>query len=153
MKTTTNTLKLRSELNPRMTATLKDNKIIVKEFGYEYANRLVIELNDNQKKSLAEIMAHFSQGRSLAIGKELHTFANITFSFLKRDGRMFTEVKKTKFDNHGITAVSTPEGLFIYTSLTTKDEIFGEEVYGMSFFLSCRKYKEILKNWAIDLMQ
>lgn len=49
MKTTTNTLKLRSELNPRMTATLKDNKIIVKEFGYEYANRLVIELNDNQK--------------------------------------------------------------------------------------------------------
>ena len=153
MKTTTNTLKLRSELNPKMTATLKDDKIIVKEFGYEYTNRLVIELDDNQKKALAEIMAHFSQGRSLAIGKELHTFANITFSILKRDGRMFTEVKKTKFDNHGITAISTPEGLFVYTNLTTRDEIFGEEVYGMSFFLSCRKHEEMLKNWAIDLMQ
>lgn len=98
-------------------------------------------------------MAHFSHGRSLAIGKELHTFANITFSIFKRDGRMFTEVKKNKFGKHGISAVSTPEGLFIYTDLKTHDEIFGEELYGMSFFLSCRKHEEILKNWAIDLMQ
>lgn len=153
MKTTTNTLKLRSELNPRMTATLKDNKIIVKEFGCEYANRLVVELNDNQKKALAGIMAHFSQGRSLAIGKEEHILAPVTFSILKKDGRMYTEVKKTKFDNHEIHAVSTPEGLFIYTDLTTRNEIFGDEIYGMSFFLSCRLCKEMLKNWAIDLMK
>lgn len=150
----TNTLKLRSELNPRMTATLKDNKIIVKEFGYEYANRLVIELNDDQKKALAGIMAHFSQGRSLAVGKVKTTFADVTFSiFEQQDGRMYTEKKKTKFEHHIIKAVSTPEGLFIYTDLTTRNEIFGDEVYGMSFFLSCRRYKEMLKNWAIDLMK
>lgn len=149
--------KISSYIDKKTFMSVQENSIVITKVADVAVHKIEIELDEYNKRKMAKILASFASGKSMPIGKEYVIKLPVSYISYSRDGKFLTERDRFGEISHTIKGVSTSQGIMFYTDLSHDIDEIRKTNYGMQFFLGCctatKREQDIMKNWAIQLIQ